>query len=176
MAERATRTRTATAAHNDDRTQIAERTEDLPAAGDEHAPLLTATAGPGIDQEVAVAAPEAAAVASDADSPIGEWTVEGSGGQVQIRPCGQALCGIISAAKNPNVTDRNNADASKRKMPVLIDMKSADNERWEGQLYNANDGKTYAANIAMKNSNVLRVEGCVLGGMICGGQKWSRVK
>jgi uncharacterized protein (DUF2147 family) len=62
---------------------------------------------------------------------------------VQIRSCGQALCGYASGA-NPNDTDQHNPDASKRNrpvngMPVLIDMKPAKNDHWEGQAYNPTD-------------------------------------
>jgi uncharacterized protein (DUF2147 family) len=188
MADRTTRVKTALAAHNEYRTppsrrreEPADRSGDPPAHRDEERPGPAAKAKGAVEQEVATSTPVPAPVASDPNGPIGEWTVEGSGGRVQIRPCGKALCGIVSAAKNPNDTDRNNADASKRNrpvigMPVLIDMKPTKKDRWEGQVYNANDGKTYAANIAMKKPNVLRVEGCALGGLACGGQNWTRAK
>jgi len=87
---------------------------------------------------------------------------------VRIRACGQALCGVISSG-DPKETDRHNPDASKRNRsllgtPVLIDMKSVNSKRWEGEIYNAKNGKTYASNIMLKNPDVLRVEGCVFGG------------
>jgi uncharacterized protein (DUF2147 family) len=30
--------------------------------------------------------------------------------------------------------------------------------------------------MSLQSSETLKIEGCVLGGMICGGQHWSRVK
>lgn len=45
--------------------------------------------------------------------------------------------------------------------------------RWSGQIYNADDGKTYTSNISLAGSDTLRVEGCV--GAFCGGENWSRV-
>jgi uncharacterized protein (DUF2147 family) len=188
MANWTTRVKTALAAHNEygtppsrRREAPVDRSEDPPAHRDEEKPGPAAKAKGAVEPKVAMSAPIQAPVASAPNSPIGEWTVEGSAGRVQIRPCGQALCGIVSAAKNTNDTDRNNADASKRKrpvigMPALMDMKPAKKNRWEGQVYNANDGKTYAANIAMKSPNVLRVEGCTLSGLVCGGQDWTRAK
>jgi uncharacterized protein (DUF2147 family) len=138
-----------------------------------------------VDQKVAVAAPAPAPVvpapaASDPKSPIGEWITEDGKGHVRIHPCGQALCGVISSA-DPKDTDRHNPDAGKRNRPllgtpVLIDMKPANEKRWEGQIYNAQNGKTYGSNIALKNPDVLRVEGCVFGGFFCGGQDWTRAK
>jgi uncharacterized protein (DUF2147 family) len=116
----------------------------------------------------------------DPKSPIGEWVTEDGEGRVRIRACGQALCGVISSG-DAKETDRHNPDAGKRNRPllgtpVLIDMKSINSKRWEGEIYNAKNGKTYASNIMLKGPDVLRVEGCVFGGFFCGGQDWVRAK
>jgi hypothetical protein len=62
---------------------------------------------------------------SDPKSPIGEWITEDGKGQVPIRDCGQAPCGVISSS-DPKETDRHNPDANKRNQPlagtVLIDI------------------------------------------------------
>jgi uncharacterized protein (DUF2147 family) len=138
----------------------------------------TTTAKDAIKQNAAVITPAHEPVVSDPNSPIGEWIPKGGEGRVQIRSCGQALCGYASGA-NPNDTDRHNPDASKRNrpmngMPVLIDMKPAKNDHWEGQAYNPTDGRTYSSNISLKSADVLRIEGCVLGGLFCGGEDWTR--
>src|SRR5262249_36117432 len=127
--------------------------------------------------EQKIAAPPAA---SDPKSPIGEWITEDGEGRVRIMPCGDALCGVV-AGGNPNETDRQNPDPAKRNRPVdgmtvLIDMKPAKNDHWEGQIYNAKNGKTYTSNISLKSADVLRVEGCIFAGLFCGGQNWTRAK
>jgi uncharacterized protein (DUF2147 family) len=136
------------------------------------------------EAEAVVAAPAPArsetAPSYDPKSPIGEWVTEDGEGRVRIRACGQALCGVVAAA-DPSETDRHNPDAGKRSRPllgtpVLIDMKSVNSKRWEGEIYNAKNGKTYASNIMLKSPDVLRVEGCVFGGFFCGGQDWVRAK
>jgi uncharacterized protein (DUF2147 family) len=143
------------------------------------------TVVPGEDKADAVAAVSAPAPAEtapshDLKSPIGEWITEDGEGRVRIRACGQALCGVISSG-DPKDTDRHNPDAGKRNRPllgtpVLIDMKSVNSKRWEGEIYNAKNGKTYASNIVLKSPDLLRVEGCVFGGFFCGGQDWTRAK
>jgi uncharacterized protein (DUF2147 family) len=140
---------------------------------------------PAEEKVAPIAAVPAAAAAEpaasyDAKSPIGEWITEDGEGRVRIRACGQALCGVISSG-DPKETDRHNPDVNKRNRPllgtpVLIDMKSVNSKRWEGEIYNAKNGKTYASNIMLKNPDVLRVEGCVFGGFFCGGQDWVRAK
>ena len=59
--------------------------------------------------------------------------------------------------------------------PVLINMRASSQARWDGQIYNATNGQTYKANVRMVGENTLRVQGCVLGGVFCGGQRWTRV-
>jgi uncharacterized protein (DUF2147 family) len=156
----------------------ASRSDDRPASRQDDRPSPTTTAKSAaapVEQNIA-----ASPVASDPKSPIGEWITEGGEGRVRISACGQALCGIV-AGGNPDDTDRHNPDPAKRNRPldgmtVLIDMKPAKANRWEGQIYNVKDGRTYASNISLKSTDVLRVEGCAFGGWFCGGQNWTRAK
>jgi uncharacterized protein (DUF2147 family) len=117
----------------------------------------------------------------------GVWSTEAGKARVRISPCGSALCGSVVGLKEPNdpatgqpKTDKFNADAGKRGRPVigiqmLIGMKpSGTPDKWAGQIYNAEDGKTYAGSIAMMGASSLKVEGCVMGGMICKSQTWTR--
>ena len=54
-------------------------------------------------------------------------------------------------------------------------MKPATGDKWEGQIYNAQNGKMYQANVSLKSDNELKVRGCVFGGLFCGGETWTRV-
>jgi uncharacterized protein (DUF2147 family) len=117
--------------------------------------------------------------ASSAADPKGDWLVNDKTAVIRIAACGTALCGHIAWVQRPGFTDTNNPDPSKRSrpllgMPILLNMEPKGN-RWEGEVYNAKDGKIYSSNIALRSDNVLRIEGCVLG-FLCGGENWSRVK
>jgi len=181
---RASATETAPPARADDRNAssarrdepAASRSDDRPASrwDERQSPTSNSAAAP-VEQKIAVSP-----VASDPKSPVGEWITEGGEGRVRISACGQALCGVV-AGGNPDDTDRHNPDPAKRNRPldgmtVLIDMKPAKNNRWEGQIYNVKDGRTYASNISLQSADVLRVEGCMFGGWFCGGQNWTRAK
>ena len=116
-----------------------------------------------------------------AAGPIGEWIVEDGLGRVRIEECGRALCGVVASVKDPNETDRKNPDRSKRNRPligtpVLLDMQPTRDNHWQGQVYNVRDGQTYTAKLSMRDPNTLRLEGCVMGGMFCGGQNWKRAQ
>jgi uncharacterized protein (DUF2147 family) len=130
----------------------------------------------------AIAPPQAAVSAIEASepSPVGEWLVEDGEASIRIEECGNNLCGVVSGAKNWNETDSKNPNPELRNrpiigMPILLDMKPAKSNRWEGLAYNSKNGQTYTANISLNNSQSLRVEGCVFGGFLCGGQNWTRV-
>jgi uncharacterized protein (DUF2147 family) len=181
---RAGPTEVAPAARPDDRDAsgrrdepAAARSDDRPASrrDDQPSPNTTAKSAAPAEQNIAVSP-----LALDPKSPIGEWITEGGEGRVRISACGQALCGVV-AGGNPDDTDRHNPDPAKRNRPldgmtVLIDMKPAKTNRWEGQIYNVKDGRTYTSNISLKSADVLRVEGCAFGGWFCGGQNWTRAK
>jgi uncharacterized protein (DUF2147 family) len=115
-----------------------------------------------------------------AAEPVGDWLVANKMAVVRVTPCGEALCGNVAWTKGPPGTDNNNPDPAKRNrsvigMPILLDMKPTGGNRWEGEIYNAEDGKIYSGSIGLASENVLRIEGCVLG-FLCGGQNWSRAK
>jgi hypothetical protein len=80
----------------------------------------------------------------------------------------------------PNGVDEHNPDVSKRSRPtlgiaVLSNMKKKPGvDQWEGEVYNANDGKTYSSTIKPVGSDKLEIQGCVLG-FLCGGETWTRI-
>lgn len=51
--------------------------------------------------------------------------------------------------------------------------KSADN-KWKGTLLNLDDGQTYSGTVTL-SGNSLTLSGCVLGGLICKNDTWSRI-
>ncbi|MCI0466208.1 MAG: DUF2147 domain-containing protein [Beijerinckiaceae bacterium] len=134
---------------------------------------------PKPEAEKAVPKPAAPAPKAAAKSPVGEWLVEGGEGRIRIDECGRNLCGVVSAAKNANDTDRKNPNSRLRSrpilgLPVLLDMKPVEKNLWEGRIYNAKNGQTYVASISLDNPQTLRVEGCAFGGLICGSRTWNR--
>jgi uncharacterized protein (DUF2147 family) len=115
--------------------------------------------------------------AAAAASPAGDWLVADGSAVVRVAPCGQgAFCGKIAWTSDEG-TDDHNPDASKRGQniigtTILIDMKASGNNRWDGEIYNPQDGKTYSGSIAVVSPDMLRVEGCLL--VFCGGENWTR--
>jgi hypothetical protein len=47
-------------------------------------------------------------------------------------------------------------------------------DKWEGHVYNAENGKGYTARVELKGPDELRIEGCLIRGFICLGETWTR--
>jgi uncharacterized protein (DUF2147 family) len=138
---------------------------------------------------IAVAILLGAAAPALAADPLGKWLTKDNKATVTIAHCGDALCGTIVALKEPNdpetgkpKTDVNNPDAAKRSRPVIgvqivFDMKpNGKPDTWDGQVYNAEDGKTYTGSITLTSATTLDLKGCALAGLICKSQIWNRTK
>ena len=122
-----------------------------------------------------------------AAEPNGTWLTQTGGSRIRMADCGGALCGTIVWLKEPNdpdtgkpKTDKNNSDAAKRSRPLLgvqivLGMKPAGAGKWTGQVYNAEDGKTYSGNLTFTGGDSLQLQGCALGGLVCKSQTWTKV-
>ena len=122
---------------------------------------------------------------AQAQDASGSWVTQGGKSVVRISGCGAALCGKIVSLKEPNDAegkpklDSKNQDKSKRTRPIvgvaiLNGMKKDKDNRWAGDIYNPEDGKTYKAYMTLEAPSKLLVEGCVLGGLVCKKQRWSK--
>jgi uncharacterized protein (DUF2147 family) len=121
------------------------------------------------------------ATAGNAD---GIWLTQAGDAKVRVSRCGPGICGVVVWLKEPidpmtgkpAIDDKNpNPALAKRPMiglPLFSGMHSAGPNQWSGEIYNADDGKTYASKISVSGPNTLKVEGCV--GVLCGGEDWSR--
>jgi len=113
---------------------------------------------------VVATAPANSAASQPATTPLGVWLTEQKEGKVRIEQCGVNLCGYSVDAKSNQNGEQ-----------VLINMKPGNDSKWSGRIFDPKSGRTYDSTIALKGADTLRVQGCALGGMFCGGQTWSRL-
>jgi uncharacterized protein (DUF2147 family) len=114
----------------------------------------------------------------------GIWLTQQGDAKVRVSKCGGGICGIViwlkdpinPATGKPQIDDRNpNPALAKRPMvglSLFSGMQSSGPNKWSGQIYNADNGSTYASNVSVLGPDTLKVEGCV--GALCGGETWSR--
>jgi len=102
--------------------------------------------------------------AETADTPLGDWRIEGKNRSVRIEQCGPGLCGYVL-----------NASSDAKEEPVLINMKPHGAKVWAGDIYSRESGDTFNGTIAMRGANALKVEACALGRFFCSASVWSRI-
>lgn len=128
-----------------------------------------------------------AAVAAPAKDPSGTWLTEDGRAKIRIDRCGPGaaqVCGKVVWLKVPTTeagiprTDIKNPDPKKRTRPVLglplIEGLKPDEDKFSGEIYNIEEGKTYQVSLERESGSELSVSGCLLR-VLCGSQTWSRV-
>lgn len=118
--------------------------------------------------------------------PIGVWLTQAGDARVRVSRCGDELCGTVVWLKDkidPTTgrpfTDNKNPDPALAKrpmigLPLFLGMKPAGQGKWSGQIYNADDGRTYVSHLSISEPSTLKVDGCV--GALCGSESWTRAR
>lgn len=119
-----------------------------------------------------------------ADGVLGVWKSqindEGNYLHVEMAPCAsdaKLVCGTIVKAENVDPAKGDKKRQAELMGKVMINDMAADgaNEWGDGTIWAPDDEETYSSTLELKG-DVLEVSGCVLGGLICRGQDWTRVK
>jgi uncharacterized protein (DUF2147 family) len=112
-----------------------------------------------------------------AESPHGLWRTPpnavGAYADIRVGPCAGGsgtICGVIERVHNapagvPDVTGR----------VIMRDMAERDGRWTGGTVWAPDEDRTYRGRVFM-TADGLRLEGCVLGGLICRGQTWTRLE
>ncbi|MFN6925782.1 MAG: DUF2147 domain-containing protein [Tabrizicola sp.] len=116
------------------------------------------------------------ATAALADPVEGVWQTRkddnGNYGHVEIKPCGQAFCGVLIKAFNGEGKEIDSPNIGRK---IVWDMVPYPNGLYDdGKIYSPDRDKTYNGDMTLTGDS-LSVRGCVLG--ICrDGGTWKRVK
>jgi uncharacterized protein (DUF2147 family) len=121
-----------------------------------------------------------------AANPEGNWLSADGGTKVRISTCGgNKLCATLVWLDHPTdpatgrpKTDRLNPDPAKRSRPliglqVVNALAPSGPNTWSGRIYNADDGRTYKAQLKVESDGVAKVQGCVLA-VLCKTHTWTR--
>ena len=116
----------------------------------------------------------AAAGAASADPVEGMWKTQpddGSYAHVQMVPCGAAICGkMVKTFKASGEYQSPNLGKT-----LVIDMVPEGNGAYAGKVWRPSNDKIYVGKMQLAGDS-LALSGCVLGGLICSKQTWTRIK
>lgn len=117
----------------------------------------------------------ATAQAETPPTPIGLWQNPKGTILVRTRACGQLLCGNIVWAAPAALADAREAGvASLIGTELLVDYRAKGIGYWKGQVYVPDQGRRFYSTIEQTSVNSIRISGCILGGLICKHQDWTR--
>ncbi len=99
-----------------------------------------------------------------AEDAIGTWRDTETGGILSVYSCSGGVCVKIVTPSKGRETDSNNPDPTLKGRPMtgVVIMNGAAKEgadRWKGNLYNSEDGKTYSGYLIVDNKDELKLEG-----------------
>lgn len=115
----------------------------------------------------------------------GVWRLSDGKVTVQIAPCGgKNYCGKVVGLAKPNYkdgrpkVDRKNPNPALRKrrvmgLTILYNVHQVANRRWDGMIYNADDGHTYAGHLYDHGNNAT-LKACVA--FLCKSMTWVKVR
>ena len=126
-------------------------------------------------------------LAVQAADPIGLWLTSDGEAKIRITRCEKGICGTIVWLKEPNdsdgkpKTDRENVDQELKKRPMLgleifHNLQQLAPNKYQGSLYNPDDGRTYDGQLELGLDGLIKMKGCVFGGIICDDDVWSPTK
>jgi uncharacterized protein (DUF2147 family) len=106
----------------------------------------------------------------------GHWKNPKGSVVVRVASCGDAYCGVVVEA-----SDKAKATARKGGTPNLIgtrilsSMRPAGDGIFKGQAFDPKRNIRAPATVRLLGPSTLVVKGCVLSGIICKEQRWTRV-
>ena len=112
--------------------------------------------------------------AASAEPALGMWKTEvddGSYAHVKMTKCGANVCGVIA-----RTFDSSGEYDSPNKGKMLVrNMSPQGGGAYKGKVWRPSNDKIYIGKMQV-NGNDLTLDGCVLGGLLCASQAWTRTE
>jgi uncharacterized protein (DUF2147 family) len=136
--------------------------------------LLFAILGSSVGAGITAAQP----TGQDRATPTGVWLTASGNLEVNVAPCGAALCGTVvrvEADRAMGQTSSNDAGRPALGLTILQNFTPSGDGEWYGQIYNRDNGKTYSCIITLAAADTLEVRPYKLLPLFGQTQIWHRV-
>ena len=118
----------------------------------------------------------AAPAAASAQAIEGHWTNYKRNVVVQVERCGAAYCGrVVGASAKAQEKARRGGTPNLVGTQILTGLKPVGDGKFRGRAFVPKRNIRATATVRQLNDNVMQVQGCVLGGLLCDNEKWTRV-
>jgi uncharacterized protein (DUF2147 family) len=116
----------------------------------------------------------ALAAGNNAEPVEGLWLHPEKSVIIHLAPCGPAICGTVTWANDTAKKAARKGIDPLVGARLLTNLRPRSNGQWRGRLFVPDLNVRVNGKITPINSNKLRVSGCLIGGMLCGSQVWTR--
>ncbi len=122
--------------------------------------------------------------AQDAQVPKGYWLTENERAVIHVQNCDESVCGRIHWIIDGGLQfDEFNPDINRQKDPLCgreimsgFTQSQYDDQKWGGgEIYKADEGDTYSANLTMQGGDKMKVRGYMGISLLGKSQIWTRV-
>ena len=106
----------------------------------------------------------------------GRWTNYKKNVVVQVERCGGAYCGrVVQASAKAKEKARKGGTPNLVGTQILTGLKPIGGGRFRGRAFVPKRNVHATATVRQVGPNVMQVQGCVLAGVLCDNEKWTRV-
>ncbi len=103
-----------------------------------------------------------------AQSPMGQWARGDGNAKVRIAKCGSNICATNTWIK-PGTPSEKAGDV------LLMTVKPVNDIQYIGSAYDPQRRMSYKITLIL-NGNSMTTKGCMLGGLLCKGVSWKKIK
>ncbi len=106
----------------------------------------------------------------------GQWRNPKGSVVVRVAACGSAYCGtVIDASAKARAAARKGGTSSLVGTRILSGVRAQGDGTYRGRAFDPKRNIHAPATIRLRDGSTLVIKGCVLGGIICKEQRWTRV-
>jgi uncharacterized protein (DUF2147 family) len=117
-----------------------------------------------------------AAAPASAQELEGRWTNYKKNVVVQVDRCGTAYCGrVIQASEKAKEKARKGGTPNLVGTQILTGLKPIGDGKFRGRAFVPKRNIHATATVRQVSDDVMQVQGCVLGGLLCDSERWTRV-
>jgi uncharacterized protein (DUF2147 family) len=109
-----------------------------------------------------------AAGVAQADSPMGQWSRGDGNAKVRMAKCGANICATNTWIK-PGTPSEKAGDV------LVMKVKPVSDSEYAGTAFDPQRNMNYKITLKVNGDNMTST-GCVLGGLLCKGVNWSKIK
>ena len=106
----------------------------------------------------------------------GQWTNYKKNVVVQVERCGSAYCGrVVQASAKAKEKARKGGTPNLVGTQILTGLTPVGNGKFRGRAFVPKRNIHATATVRQVSDDVMQVQGCVLGGLLCDNERWTRV-